>query len=261
MNVKIVAEKIARDLVGQRFKRRLDALEPGRRPAGEINLDRRGHLAAAEPRLCRAAAQKHLVDIVMRDRADPFEPESPQCRRKFSARASQIVSDGRSPCVRRFPSAAAPGPAFRRSECRMSLAHVPCLCPQNLLKSMAVVCGESKPASLLKGARNGEPWISIAIADSAARPLRGVLRRGSGAESCPPLVALLDTDRNGPRVRRAAAGGVGPLRSVEPWTVRLGKTTVVPYGRPARLIAAGPYALSRNPMYVALTAFAAAARS
>ncbi len=34
----------------------------------------------------------------------------------------------------------------------------------------------------------------------------------------------------------------------------LGKTTVVPYGRPARLIAAGPYALSRNPMYVALTA-------
>lgn len=32
------------------------------------------------------------------------------------------------------------------------------------------------------------------------------------------------------------------------------KTTVIPHGRPTQLVTNGPYAFSRNPMYVALTA-------
>lgn len=35
------------------------------------------------------------------------------------------------------------------------------------------------------------------------------------------------------------------------WLLR---TTVIPQGRPAQLVTGGPFALSRNPMYVALTA-------
>lgn len=34
----------------------------------------------------------------------------------------------------------------------------------------------------------------------------------------------------------------------------LRRTTVIPHRRPSRLVTDGPYALSRNPMYVALTA-------
>lgn len=34
---------------------------------------------------------------------------------------------------------------------------------------------------------------------------------------------------------------------------RLRRTTVIPHGRPAQLVTDGPFAISRNPMYVALT--------
>ena len=42
-----------------------------------------------------------------------------------------------------------------------------------------------------------------------------------------------------------AAGGIGALHRRH--------TTVIPFGQPARLVASGPFRISRNPIYLALT--------
>ncbi len=90
---------------------------------------------------------------------------------------------------------------------------------------------------------------------------------GSRPRVLPPVVALLllaaaigvHLARPGmPGVRLPALGGALVLVGfgVMLWAARLfvgAGTTVIPHGEPSRLVVAGPYRFTRNPMYLGIT--------